>query len=644
MTVFTRRASDVRISEVDLSSSLTSASPSTAAIVVVSSKGPTRPTFFSSADDFRAAFGDPNASVSFDHYCALDYFKGGNSLYAVRAVGTGNRHAALVAKIEASGDTVLFPLSGGVEEPTDPDWGQGVLAGETGLFQFTPKSGPGSYGNNIAIELDSENITSPDNITATTTTLGGSLLSATYEYMISAIGRAGETLASAPTTVIIGAATTTNTITLTWDPVPGAIGYKVYGRAPGTPLFIDQVGGATTSYTDTGSITPSAGVLPITNVLDLPDPSNIFYVNVYDLNVSGVTPVEKFTCSTIEQTDDTGLQMEITQRINPYSSYIRVESNLPNLASTPVIGSALRASMAGGNSGAAPTSADLNAAWGLFDDTSMYQIDMLINAGRASVSVQYKMDSVAQTRGDCVAHLDAPQTTKSAQDVVDYRNLTLNMNSSYSMLVGTDVLETDPISGKLLYVPMSGITAGLQARVARTTQPWFSIAGLNRGMIGVPGLRLSFRDGDAGLLTSNQVSYARKFVGSGIAFWEANTLYTKNSALMFLNIRVLCNIIKRAVYNYLSYGLQEPGDDILRKQLEFSLDDYLRLVQSGRGIRSYKVVISDVNNSASLANSGTLRVALVIVPIIAVREIQLTLAISKQGLEVSETEIASWAA
>lgn len=644
MAVFTRRASDVRISEVDLSSSLTGASPSTAAIVVVSSQGQTRPTFFSSADDYRASFGDPSARVSFDGYSVLDYFKGGNSLYAVRAVGSGSKHSALVAKLDPAGDTVLFPLSGGIVEPTEPDWSVGVLAGETALLQITPKRGPGSYGDNIAVQIDSENISVPDNITATTTTLGGSLLSATYEYMISAVGRAGETLASAPVTVIIGAATTTNTVTLTWDAVAGAIGYKIYGRAPGTSFFLDQVGGATLMYTDYGVITPNASLLPITTLAGLPAPSPIFYVKVFDLTVSGVTPVETFTCSTVEQTDDTGLQMEITQRINPYSNYIRVESNINNLLATPVIGSTLRVSLQGGASGSAPTAVDINNCWALFDDTAMYTIDMLINAGRASVSIQYKMDAVAQSRGDCVAHLDSPQTCTSAQDVVDYRNLTLNMNSSYSMLIGTDALETDPISGKLLYVPMSGLTAALQARVARTTQPWFSIAGLNRGLLGIPGIRLSFRDGDAGLLTSNQVSYARKFAGSGIAFWEANTLYTKNSALQFLNIRVLCNIIKRAVYNYLAYGLQEPGDDILRKQLEYSLDDYLRLVQAGRGIRSYKVVISDVNNSSSLANSGILRVAVIIVPIIAVREIQLTLAISKQGLEISETEIASWAA
>jgi hypothetical protein len=168
MAVFTRRASDVRISEVDLSSSLTSSSPSTAAIVVVSSKGPTRPVFFSSADDFRASFGDPAARVSFDHYASIDYYKGGNSLYAVRAVGAGSKHSALVAKLDPANDTVLFPLSGGIIEPTEPDWSAGILAGETALFQITPKSGPGSYGDSIAVQIDSENINVPDNITATT--------------------------------------------------------------------------------------------------------------------------------------------------------------------------------------------------------------------------------------------------------------------------------------------------------------------------------------------------------------------------------------------------------------------------------------------------------------------------------------------
>ena len=642
MAVYTRRASDVRISEVDLSSSLTGASPSTAAIVVVSAKGPTTPTFFSSADDFRASFGDPDARVSFDHYCALDYFKGGNSLWATRSVGLNHRTSGAMVKLNSSLETIISPLAAGVAVPTDPDFTAGVLAGETALFQITAKNGPGSYGNNISVEIESENITSPDNTDATTTTLGGFLLSATYEYVISAVNKTGETLASPPITIVIGAATVTNTVTLTWDEVPGAIGYRIYGRAPGTPLYIDQVGAATLQYTDTGAITPDATRTPITSAALLPAPSVIYYLKVYDNTVSTTRPIEKFTCSVTEQIDDTGLQMEITQRVNPYSRYVRVESNINTLLATPTLSSTARVSLAGGASGTAPTSIDIINSWNQFSDTSLYQIDMLINAGRTSTLVQRAMDTLAQTRGDCVAHLDSPQTTQSAQDIVDFRNLTLNVNSSYSMLTCSDALEADPINGKLLYVPMSGLTSALQARVARTSQPWFSIAGLNRGQLGVPDVRLRFDDGQATLLYQNQLSYPRRFVGRGIVWWEANTLLDKNSALQFLNIRVLCNVLKRALYDYLAYGLQEPGDDILRKQLQFSLEDYLKGVQAGRGISKSQVVISEVNNTTALVNSGILAVAVIITPIIAVREIQLTLAIAKEGLTVTEAEIAAF--
>jgi phage tail sheath protein FI len=162
------------------------------------------------------------------------------------------------------------------------------------------------------------------------------------------------------------------------------------------------------------------------------------------------------------------------------------------------------------------------------------------------------------------------------------------------------------------------------------------------GLVRVNDLRLKFDDGAAGLLYTNNISYFRKFSGRGIAFWEQNTLLNKSSALQFINVRILCNIIKRAAYDFLLYGLQEPNDDILRKQLEFGLNEYLITVKAGRGISNYRIVIDDSNNPAALVNSGVLAVAVIITPILAVREIQLTLALSKQGMEVSEAEISSF--
>lgn len=636
MAILARRASDVRITEADLSSILNGASPATAAQVVVSRKGPLKPTFFSNGDDYLAAFGEPDASISFDVYSGLDFFKGGNALWARRVAGAGYSFSAATVKTNALLRTEITPLPGGVTDPENPDFVTGILVGETPLFQMTAKQGPGSYGNRIAFQIIAQNIVSPTGLSATTTTLGGNLLAGTYEYVVSAVGSTGESLASAPLTVVIGGVSTTNTATIRWDPVEGAVGYRIYGRAPGTPLYIDQVGGATFQYTDLGIITPEADRPPITSAADMAPPSPLFTLNVFDLDVSSTRPVETFNCSLTEQTDETGMQMEITQRVNPYSRYIHVESNIFMLSSMPTLTSTPVVALDGGDSGAAPTALDIVEAWKPFYNKEEYVIDILINAGRANVFVQTAMDALAQARSDCVAHLDAPRSTNSAQDCIDYRKLELNLNSSYSMLTVSDALQLDPITGKRLYTPMSGLTAALQARVSRTTQPWFSIAGLNRGQLGVPDIRLKFDDGEATQLYLANLSYPRRFIGKGTVLWEANTLLDKNSALQFLNIRVLCNIIKRACYDYLLYGLQEPGDDILRDQLKLTLEDYMRSVQAGRGVRSFRVVCDDSNNPPQLVNSGILAIALIIVPVLAVREIQLTLVISKEGLEVTE--------
>jgi hypothetical protein len=644
MANLSKRASDVRISEVDLSSSLTGVSGCTAAIVVVGSQGDDTPRFFSSADNFRFHYGDPKASVSFDHYCALDFLLEGNSLWAVRAPGTGHKRSGASVKIDGSGATVIQGISSGVAVPTSPDFGVNVSGGETAVYQITSNRGPGSYGNNLAVRIISDNIAAPSNTAAGSSTTGGSLSPATYTYQIASIAKDGtETVASATFTVVIGSVTTTNSVNLSWNKVENAIGYRIYGRVSGSLGLIAQVGGSAVSYIDTGSIVPDAGAQPIL-VAGTNTPSPVFKLQVFDLTFSSVTPVETFTCSVTEQVDETGSQMEITQRVNPYSKYIRVESNVTSLLTTPVLSTtATYVALAGGTSGAAPTSADVNAAWDKFSNRELYAIDVLINAGRTVASVQQHMTTLAENRSDCIAYLDAPSSNQTAQSVVDFKNLTLNVNSSYAALIAQDVRETDPINGKLLYVPPSGVIAGLLARTFRAFQPWFSTAGLNRGQIlgNVVDVRNTYTDSEATLVTTSNISYIRKFVGRGIVFWEQNTLYSANSALQFINIRVLCNIIKRSCYNYLIYQLQEPNDDILRKQVQFALEEYLTSVQAGRGISSYRVVIDDTNNTAALVNSGILAVSIVITPILAVREVQLTLFISKQGLTVDEQTIAS---
>lgn len=643
MAVLARRASDVRITEVDLSSTLTNSSSASSALVMVSAQGPIGPKFYSNSDEFLFDYGNPNAAVSFDHYAALDYFKEGNSLWATRALGTTFAHAAAVLKLDATLSTVISGVVAGIPNNRNTPWSSLVIAGETAIYAITSARGPGSYGNTISVTIDSDNLNAPSGGTGTSSTTGGTLIAGTYEYVVSALGPSGETLASPVITIVIGGVSTTNSVTLNWVAQTGAIGYKIYGRASpaATMGLITTIGSGAATYLDAGILPPSATLFPITTAAGLPTASTIFRLKVYDTAVSTSNPVETFVCSTTEQVDEAGAQMETTQRINPFSRYIRVESNISNLAGVPTLRSAGPTLLLGGASGTAPTSANINTSWNIFLNKEAYQIDILMNSGKYAVSVQQNMDLVATTRNDCVAYLDMPSTSQTAQAAVDYRNLTLNLNSSYSALISSDLLESDPITGKFLYVPPSGAIASLQARTTRIGQPWFSTAGLNRGILRVLDLRNAYSDGDATILYKANISYLRKIAGMGIAFWEQNTLLNKNSAFQFLNIRVLSNIIKRATYQYLIYGLQEPNDDILRKQLAFGLEDYLRSVKAGRGISSYRIVIDESINTPALTNTGILAIAVIIVPIIAVREIQLSLVVSKQGLEITERELAA---
>ena len=639
-----RRASDVRINEVDLSSSLTGSGSCTAAIVPTSSMGPIEATFYSSFDAFRFDFGAPNAAVSFGGYSAQDFFADGNSLWARRPIGTGYKYSAGLVKNNSVGVTSAAGVTNGIANPKAIDWTGIVSAGDTGIYVVTPRRGPGSYGNNIGFRIESKNISSVGTVAATTTSIGGTLTAATYEYVLSAISADGsETLASAPTTVVVGSATTTNTVTVAWDLVSGAIGYNIYGRTSGTPYFITQVGGATNSFTDLGTITPDSARSPITNPSNLAAASPLFTIHVYDNDVSLSTPVESFACSVTEQVDETGAQMEPTQRINPFSQYIRIESNVPNLVTTPMLFSTAKVNLTGGTSGSAPTATNINACWEDFKNKELYVIDSLINAGDVDIIVQKKMDEVAQKRSDCVAFLDSPASSQTAQGVVDYKNLTLNLSSSYSVLLAQDLLESDSNTGKLIFVPPSGAVAGLMARAFAQGRPWFSLAGLNYGMYNgnVLDIRHRYDDGEATLVSQHFISYSRFRRGQGISLWEQNTTISKNSALQDISVRILCNIIKRACYNYLVYQLQEQNDDILARQIKIALDQYLATVINGRGLRSADVVISGVNNPPAMKNAGILAIAIILVPIRPVREIQLTLGLSKAGVTIDESVIAS---
>lgn len=137
-----------------------------------------------------------------------------------------------------------------------------------------------SFGNVLMGVLGADAVTAspgaPTGLATSPSASGGTLATLTYGYKVSAVSGAGETVASSEVTAAVTGPN--GSVKLTWNEVPGAIGYNVYGRTTGGELKMLQaapynylvgsgagvavtVPGGVTTFTDTGAITPS-GALP----------------------------------------------------------------------------------------------------------------------------------------------------------------------------------------------------------------------------------------------------------------------------------------------------------------------------------------------------------------------------------------------
>lgn len=648
-TISPKQGSKVIVQETNLSQVLVNSSTSTASEIVVATQGRTVPIQFTNGTDFITEYNIPNASVSFDVYSGLNFFTEGSDLWGLRVVSSDALYGAILM-YQNGLQTYLTPIAAGVSNPEVPDWSALIptsVPNAVPLALFYPNRGEGSYSDNWGISITSTNISAPafDATHLQSSITGGALPSGTYSYQISALVQGGETLASNAADIVIANALTTNTVTLNWSLVSGAIGYNIYGRVAGNTYgLVATVGGGTTTFTDglpglSGSaVAPDTTKQPITDAGDV-KVNSVFVVDVFNTSVNSSVAVEQFNCTLFDNTDSSGMETELEQAVNPFSSYIQVTSNVPNLTPAQVpaaITSAALTNFAGGDSGSAVTSTDVAGAWNTFNNKQLYQINIQVNSGHSTPDVQLAMDTLSQSRGDTVSLLDVPSASQQFQQAIDYRNLQLNLNSTYSALFCPDVLIADTYNGKQQYVPFSGWAAALCARTDRVANPSFSIAGLNRGLLNVLKSRYVYDQGQMDLLFNAQVNYTQTFVGQGIALWEQQTLAAEFSALSWLSVRRIVNVMKTALYNFLLYSLQEPNDDYTGRQIVGACTDYLTSMQNVRAISGFTVVSDASNNSAQDLNSGIRNVTVVIIPVIPIHIISLNLVISKQGVSFQE--------
>jgi len=620
----------VYLQEVDQSQLISSAAVTIAAYTAYALQGPLGPTLVTSTNGL-TQYGPPSLAVTPLQYIARDYLKVGSQIYINRVVGSGALYSGVLIQYL----TTTFGISayGGLADPSTINFNS--AGGATGVNQnlvFIYGVGPGAYYNNIQVAIVSNNLSPPTGVTATGSTTGGTLTASTYNYEVTAVGIHGETLVSSSATATTTGST--SSVTVSWAAVTNAVGYRVYGRTSLSYLFIASTNSATLSFIDTGAVIP-AGSPPIT----APAVSTKFQLLVYDTSQSTTVPVETWNVTLDNELNQYNQSTEISTMLNTSSLYVNALSNVPNWTITlPTVTSVVGVQATGGVNGTAPTDAQIITGIQEFNNPDQIKINVLINGGYSTPDIQLAMDTVAHNRQDTICILDMPSQYQTVQDAINYRNINLNLNSNRSAIFTSDLQYIDYVTGNQIYLPPSGAVAARVAYTDYVANPGYSIAGMNRGVIpDAIGVRVPYNNlGDRNALASSQINYFRSFVGQGIVLWEQRTLQTKVSALSFISVRRIFDIIEQSIVAALQFSLQEPNDPFTVTQIVNLISQFLKSLVLSQAIAAGSVVSNSTNNPPQLTGQGILNVSIYITPNLPVNQIQLLAILTQQGVQFVE--------
>lgn len=266
----------------------------------------------------------------------------------------------------------------------------------------------------------------------------------------------------------------------------------------------------------------------------------------------------------------------------------------------------------------------INDFWEDFKDPYIYDFDFIcaggftniyskdgdtIDTGSDLTSIHANMIKLAYSRGDAVACLDTPKEYTHS-DVIDYFSKLSNSDVVYSYATahGPWCKIRDLVTGNNIEMPASLIflaTIGRNLTKNSEAQIWYAPAGVSRAStnmvveakyeIGSTILN-EWQNNSEGL--GVRVNPIMKILSYGYTIYGNSTLmqdetgYTK-SALQSLGTRVLCNVIKKAIFSICVALTFEPNDYILWAEFKTRLSKTLEQMKINGGIGDYQIVMDD---------------------------------------------------
>ena len=209
--------------------------------------------------------------------------------------------------------------------------------------------------------------------------------------------------------------------------------------------------------------------------------------------------------------------------------------------------------------------------------------------------------------------------------------------SSYAVMDCNWKYQYDKYNDVYRWVPLNGDIAGLCVRTDTERDPWFSPAGLNRGVIkNVVKLAWNPTKAERDELYKKGVNPVVTFPGEGTILYGDKTLLQRPSAFDRINVRRLFIVLEKSIARAARSSLFEFNDDFTRAAFLNLVEPYLRDVQGRRGIYDFRVVCDTTNNTPEVIDRNEFVGDIYIKPARSINFIQLNFIAVRTGVAFEE--------
>lgn len=196
------------------------------------------------------------------------------------------------------------------------------------------------------------------------------------------------------------------------------------------------------------------------------------------------------------------------------------------------------------------------------------------------------------------------------------KNLYGGANTSFSCTYANWAKQSDSISNKFVWLPLSGKVAALMVNTDTNFFPWYAPAGLTRGILpNVVDLGVNPTLKHRDLLYKIGINPVVYWPGDGYVVWGQKTLLSRPSAFDRINVRRLFVWVAKAALPLARFFVFEQNTPFTRNRLIAALDPILDFAKNNEGVTDYLIVCDERNNPPAVIDRNELKVSIYIKPV-----------------------------